>query len=386
MPHRPIVILVALFFAVGVPMIYFVVKARAAASLNRLLAERFSPRPCPVVDVVVPSGGSVHFHVAYDDVRGSGFVLVLGNWARGRVLVGAAVVNVQNRVAGLFKAGDPAWLERLRNDPDLLVAAPVESGAIAVWKGLPSRRSVLAHLEAVASPNARTPRVHGVMLTSLDDFLIPLTCADVGIPIAGLELMSHLQAPDPVGSRIAAQSETFKRGLPYAAQQIVEVARLLAKYGLEVASPDKNAVVTFEDYVRWYADVTEAVADTTAPALPEHALALFGQHLGELMQAMALHIAILRLGGTLEALRYAEERSKERTINCARELETAGQSAALPANVQPHAAQLALMARSVILATEVPALGGPAEQAAGLEHIHKDFFARTKALRAALGG
>src|SRR5437588_11403330 len=104
MPHRPIVILIALFFA-GVPVIYLVVKARAAASLDRVLAERFSPRPCPVADVVVPSGGSVRFHSAYDDARGSGFVLVLGHWARGSVRVGAGVVDVNQRVAGLFRAG-----------------------------------------------------------------------------------------------------------------------------------------------------------------------------------------------------------------------------------------------------------------------------------------
>src|SRR5438105_13230365 len=112
MPHRPIVILIALFFAAGVPVIYLVVKARAAASLDRLLAERFSPRPCPVADVVVPSGGSVRFHSAYDDARGSGFVL--GHWARGSVRVGAGVADVNQRVAGLFRAGDAAWLERLR--------------------------------------------------------------------------------------------------------------------------------------------------------------------------------------------------------------------------------------------------------------------------------
>src|SRR5947209_3907623 len=135
MPHRPIVILIALFFAVGVPVIYFVAKARAAASLDRLLAERFSPRPCPFADVVVPSGGSVRFHSAYDDARGSGFVLVLGHWARGSVRVGAAMTDVNQRVAGLFTAGDTAWLERLRGGPDLLVAATVEGGALAVWKG-----------------------------------------------------------------------------------------------------------------------------------------------------------------------------------------------------------------------------------------------------------
>jgi hypothetical protein len=149
MPHRPIVILIALFFAVGVPVIYVVVKRRAAAALDRLLAERFSPRPCPVAVVVVPSGGSVSFHSAYDDARGSGFVLVLGNWARGSVRVGAGVTDVNQRVAGLFRAGDTAWLGRLRGEPRLIVAATVEGGALAVWEGLPSRRSVLAHLASV---------------------------------------------------------------------------------------------------------------------------------------------------------------------------------------------------------------------------------------------
>jgi hypothetical protein len=141
--------LIALFFAVGVPIIYVVVKRRAAASLGGLLAERFSKRPCPVASVVVPSGGSVRFHSAYDDARGSGFVLVLGNWARGSVRVGAAMTDVYQRVAGLYRDGDAAWLERLRGEPRLIVAATVEGGAVAVWEGLPSRRSVLAHLTSV---------------------------------------------------------------------------------------------------------------------------------------------------------------------------------------------------------------------------------------------
>ena len=118
MPHRPIVILIALFFAIGVPVIYFVAKARAAASLDRLLAGRFSSRPCPVANIVVPSGGSVCLHSAYDDARGSRFILVLGHWARGSVRVGAGMADVNQRVAGLFRAGDTAWLERLRVEPE----------------------------------------------------------------------------------------------------------------------------------------------------------------------------------------------------------------------------------------------------------------------------
>jgi hypothetical protein len=55
MTHRPIIILVALFFAVGVPLIYVVVKARAASSLNRLLAERFADsRVNPVYNTAIP--------------------------------------------------------------------------------------------------------------------------------------------------------------------------------------------------------------------------------------------------------------------------------------------------------------------------------------------
>ncbi|MFL6210614.1 MAG: hypothetical protein ACJ74W_17305 [Pyrinomonadaceae bacterium] len=42
MPHHPFVILVALFFTVGMPVIYLVIKARAAA-LDNLFARRLSP-------------------------------------------------------------------------------------------------------------------------------------------------------------------------------------------------------------------------------------------------------------------------------------------------------------------------------------------------------
>src|SRR5437588_5278549 len=57
----------------------------------------FSPRPSPVANVVVPSGGNVRLHSAYDDARGSGFVLVLGHWARGSVRVGAGMADVNQR-------------------------------------------------------------------------------------------------------------------------------------------------------------------------------------------------------------------------------------------------------------------------------------------------
>jgi hypothetical protein len=152
MPQRPIVIVVALLFAIGVPMVYGILKKRAAASLGVLLGERFVARLCPVAEVAVPSGGRVHCYQAYDDARKTGFVLVLGNWARGTIRIGAAPVSVDNRVAGLFKPGsDAAWLDRVRSHPDVIVATAIEGGALVIWKGLPSRDSVLAHFQTVST-------------------------------------------------------------------------------------------------------------------------------------------------------------------------------------------------------------------------------------------
>lgn len=145
MAHRPFVLLVALFFAVGVPMIYVFLKRRAAASLRALLAERFVSRPSPVAEVAVPSGGRVLFHSAYADNSGSGLVLILGNrvWAY-------AKGGAHQHVAGFFKpAGDAAWVERVRKQRGVIVAATAEGGALAIWEGLPSRESILAHLRAV---------------------------------------------------------------------------------------------------------------------------------------------------------------------------------------------------------------------------------------------
>ncbi len=152
MPHRPILVLIALFFAIGVSLIDVVRKRRAAASLGGLLNERFVERPCPVGEVVVPCGGRVHCYQAYGDSQGSGIVLVLGTWARGTVRVGGGPVSIDNRVAGLFHPGsEAAWLGRVRTRRDVIVATTVEGGALAIWKGLPSRDSVLAKSRLIVS-------------------------------------------------------------------------------------------------------------------------------------------------------------------------------------------------------------------------------------------
>ena len=117
------------------------IKRRASSSLSELLAERFRARNCPISEIRTPIG-PINFHHAYDDNAGSGLVLVLGNLRRSK--------TAYNRVAGLIRPGpNTGWIERMRSQPDVLIATALEGGGLVVWKSLPSRESVLAHMEAL---------------------------------------------------------------------------------------------------------------------------------------------------------------------------------------------------------------------------------------------
>jgi hypothetical protein len=138
---HPFVVLFGFGLAAGLPAYYIAIKRRAAASLRALMAERFSPLPCPIPELRTPHG-PVTFREAYADKSGSGLVLVLGYWRRSR--------TAYNLVAGLFKPGgklDSRGAER--DGQQVLVAANVEGGDLVIWKGLPSRDSVLTHLQSV---------------------------------------------------------------------------------------------------------------------------------------------------------------------------------------------------------------------------------------------
>ena len=151
MAHRTVVIAgVALVVAFALPLYFFVIKKRAAATLDDLLAERFTARPCPVDIVEVPSGGRVQCRAAYDDKQPSGLVLVLGSWDRGQVKMPYGTSYVANDVAGLFKPNaDATWLSRARATANVIAAAQAGGGAIVIWSGLPSHDTIVAHLEAV---------------------------------------------------------------------------------------------------------------------------------------------------------------------------------------------------------------------------------------------
>ena len=144
------ILVVALVFALGIPAYYVFIKKRASASLDDLLAERFrAARACPVQIIDVPQGGRVTCQAAYEDTK-SDLILVLGSWARGTIKIPGAVADVDNKVAGVYKANAPAdWLAHARGLEGVIVAAEAPGGAVVIWQGLPSRDSVLAHVEAV---------------------------------------------------------------------------------------------------------------------------------------------------------------------------------------------------------------------------------------------
>lgn len=136
---HPFVVLLGFGLAVGLPAYYIAIKRRAAASLRGLLSERFSSRPCSIPQIRTP-GGPVTFREAYDDKTGSGLVLVLGSWQRSR--------TAYNLVAGVFKPGGKIDRSAMPAN-EVLVSETLEGGDLVVWKGLPSRDSVLARLNQV---------------------------------------------------------------------------------------------------------------------------------------------------------------------------------------------------------------------------------------------
>lgn len=138
---HPFVALVGFGLAVGLPAYYIWIKRRAAASLQGLLSERFSPRACPIREIQTQHG-PVTFQKAFDDKSGSGLVLLLGSWRRSR--------TAYNLVSGLFKPGGNLDTKGAESDGQhVLIAARVEGGDVVVWKALPSRDSVLAQLQLV---------------------------------------------------------------------------------------------------------------------------------------------------------------------------------------------------------------------------------------------
>ena len=142
-----VIAIVALVVALGIPAYYVFIKKRAAASLDDLLAERFkTARACPLAEVAVPQGGHITCQIAFEDSEQPGTLLVLGSWARGTVKVPGTVAEVDNKVAGIYKPSTD-WLARAQAS-GAIAAIEAPGGAIAFWSGLPSRETVLAHLEA----------------------------------------------------------------------------------------------------------------------------------------------------------------------------------------------------------------------------------------------
>jgi hypothetical protein len=152
--NKWLVISVALLVMIG-PSAYFVIrKHTAAASVEAFLRDGFRERAtAPIARVGVPRGGSFGDAHAWEGQLADGrrVVVLVGLWSRGMAPVNRGAMPVYQRVAGVLVPSlhDAAWTERWR-DPDVLVAAATDDGALVVWEGLPSAASLRAHLADVA--------------------------------------------------------------------------------------------------------------------------------------------------------------------------------------------------------------------------------------------
>ncbi len=148
-PQGLVAIVCGLGGAVGLPMYYALKKSLAASSLKQLVGQQFSPTTLPVAAIKIANKGQVQFFAAYKDDMGSDLVLLIGNMTFGLGGPGPAA-SAYLRVPGLYKPrGDAAWLERVKGRRGVVFASLVEGGALVVWKGLPSRGSILPFLEAL---------------------------------------------------------------------------------------------------------------------------------------------------------------------------------------------------------------------------------------------
>jgi hypothetical protein len=219
-------------------------------------------------------------------------------------------------------------------------------------------------------------------LPIIDAFLIPLLASEVGIPMAGVQLLTALDAPPAFAPTIAGQIAAYRVHGPAVGQQIVEIEEMLARNRLPVPPrPD-----SYDDYLRWCDATVKAVAGATGPTDPAGAVAALARSLGELVQTLALHIVVvtLRQGAPdLAALRDEDERLTRRYAEQLTRLEKMAQFPTLPEAARPHAEQLAAMAR---LAPTLDAKTSGAAHLSGLKLVYGRLGAATGELRAALGG
>jgi hypothetical protein len=217
-------------------------------------------------------------------------------------------------------------------------------------------------------------------LTLRDAFIVPLYCGEIGIPMFAMQMVNSLGTVEgELAARVAAQRDVYRGNGSRVSEQIVEIERILVANKLAVpARPN-----TFAEYMQWSDAACKAVADATGPEAPEGAIAAFGRALGDMLQAVAVAIAVLDLRARApehETLRTYDAQTGERLATCLRRLEGVSTFSTLPAVARPFAEKLASFAR---MATALDPAQRDARKA-GLELVFAKLAENTRDLTAAL--
>jgi hypothetical protein len=178
-------------------------------------------------------------------------------------------------------------------------------------------------------------------VTLHDAFLVPLHCGEVGIPMAGMDLLASLGPQHgELAARIAAQAHVFRGNGPRVGEQIIEVERILDHYALTLP-PRPNS---FVEYVYWSNAACKAMLDYAGSDSPAGALGAFSRALGETLQSVATLNTVLYLRAVVpdyEPLWLHDERATLRLAQSVERLDAMSKLAMLPAATMAVADKLA---------------------------------------------
>ncbi|MDB4946376.1 MAG: hypothetical protein JWP97_5910 [Labilithrix sp.] len=220
------------------------------------------------------------------------------------------------------------------------------------------------HGNMASAMEARYDR--SMAMSRADGFLIPLLAGEVGIPMEGMYVLGTLAGSDgALGERMARYLDMFRQTGAAVGAQVVDVEARLVRSGLTPpVRPDSYPL-----YVRWSDEAARLVASITGPDTAAGALAGLGRIVGELMQTVATQIAVLdlrELAPDHAVLLLHHTQLTARTAKHIERLQGMAQFPSLPADVVPHAARLATLARMAGVLIRKTELGTQA-QASGLK-------------------
>ena len=218
-------------------------------------------------------------------------------------------------------------------------------------------------------------------VTLSDAFALPLLCSELGIPMAGMELVHSLGPADAaLTQRIGAQRDVFMGNRVVMLAQFDAVDAALESSQLPVPTrPDSYA-----QYLEWSNGIIKSLSPVATPDTPQGALGGLGRCVGDVLNSLGVRIVVLYLLEVAPAhaklLAHAEQMAKS-LIELVTRLDGMSRFAGLPEPVKPHAANLATMARAAVVVDN--GTDGSARLAA-LRLAFKQLADATRDLRAAI--